>query len=137
MKYAMLHKIGATNWVPTNHKSTIATVLGRFIYVVGTKAKFDYGKAAVIAMLREICKELVTRKLTLEKLICSLEMEEGVEFAENEEEVGPEEGDEQEDGSGDDEQEAGPDEEEEAVASPTDGTNEDKDSDEDNSEFAD
>ncbi|XP_058757874.1 uncharacterized protein LOC131631113 [Vicia villosa] len=43
MKYAMLHKIGAINWVPINHKSTIATVLGRFIYVVGTKAKFDYG----------------------------------------------------------------------------------------------
>ncbi|XP_058768724.1 uncharacterized protein LOC131642498 [Vicia villosa] len=42
-KYAMLHKIGAANWVPTNHKSTISTVLGRFLYVVGTKAKFDYG----------------------------------------------------------------------------------------------
>ncbi|XP_058784318.1 uncharacterized protein LOC131659097 [Vicia villosa] len=27
MKYSMLHKIGAANWVPTNHKSTIATVL--------------------------------------------------------------------------------------------------------------
>ncbi|XP_058774874.1 uncharacterized protein LOC131649141 [Vicia villosa] len=43
IKYAMLHKIGAANWVPTNHKSTISTVLGRFLYVVGTKAKFDYG----------------------------------------------------------------------------------------------
>ncbi|XP_058784336.1 uncharacterized protein LOC131659118 [Vicia villosa] len=43
IKYAMLHKIGAANWVPINHKSTISTVLGRFIYDVGTKAKFDYG----------------------------------------------------------------------------------------------
>ncbi|XP_058760045.1 uncharacterized protein LOC131633348 [Vicia villosa] len=43
IKYAMLHKIGAANWVPKNHKSTISTVLGRFLYVVGTKAKFDYG----------------------------------------------------------------------------------------------
>ncbi|XP_058726179.1 uncharacterized protein LOC131597501 [Vicia villosa] len=43
IKYAMLHKLGAANWVPTNHKSTISTVLGRFLYVVGTKAKFDYG----------------------------------------------------------------------------------------------
>ncbi|XP_058783835.1 uncharacterized protein LOC131658569 [Vicia villosa] len=149
MKYAMLHKIGAANWVPTNHKSTIATILGRFIYVVGTKSKFNYGsyifektmkhagsfsvkgpkafpslicgitlnhypgilvendsvckresdfsfpyklfqgthvpdivmtsagtskertpagKAAVIAMLKETCKELETRKLTLENL---------------------------------------------------------------------
>ncbi|XP_058745964.1 uncharacterized protein LOC131618824 [Vicia villosa] len=38
IKYAMLHKIGAANWVPTNHKSSISTVLGRFMYVVGTKA---------------------------------------------------------------------------------------------------
>ncbi|XP_058741250.1 uncharacterized protein LOC131613613 [Vicia villosa] len=43
MNYAMLHKIGAANWVPTNHKSTVSTILGRFIYAVGTKAKFDYG----------------------------------------------------------------------------------------------
>ncbi|XP_058746561.1 uncharacterized protein LOC131619489 [Vicia villosa] len=42
IKYAMLHKIGAANWVPTNHKSTISTLLGRFMYDVGTKAKFDY-----------------------------------------------------------------------------------------------
>ncbi|XP_058747007.1 uncharacterized protein LOC131619996 [Vicia villosa] len=27
IKYAMLHKIGAANWVPTNHKSTISTIL--------------------------------------------------------------------------------------------------------------
>ncbi|XP_058784631.1 uncharacterized protein LOC131659459 [Vicia villosa] len=43
IKYAMLHKIGAANWIPTNHKSTISTVLGRFLYAVGTKEKFDYG----------------------------------------------------------------------------------------------
>ncbi|XP_050875173.1 uncharacterized protein LOC127078787 [Lathyrus oleraceus] len=158
VKYAMLHKIGAANWVPTNHKSTVAVMLGKFIYVVGTKAKFDYGsyifdqtlkhagsfsvkgpisfpslicgivfnqfpniltendsvkkrdspmsfnhklflgthvpdivmtsgetshvsnqpgKAAVIAMLKETCRELEARKLNLEKLISSLEMTEG------------------------------------------------------------
>ncbi|XP_050889827.1 uncharacterized protein LOC127095135 [Lathyrus oleraceus] len=158
VKYAMLHKIGVANWVPTNHKSTVAVMLGKFIYVVGTKAKFDYGsyifdqtlkhagsfsvkgpiafpslicgivlnqfpniltendsvkkrdnpmsfnhklflgihvpdivmtsgetsrvsnqpgKAAVIAMLKETCRELEARKLNLEKLISSLEMTEG------------------------------------------------------------
>ncbi|XP_050908677.1 uncharacterized protein LOC127122379 [Lathyrus oleraceus] len=158
VKYAMLHKIGAANWVPTNHKSTVVVMLGKFIYAVGTKAKFDYGsyifyqtlkhagsfsvkgpiafpslicgivlnqfpniltendsvkkrdspmsfnhklflgthvpdivmtsgetsrvsnqpgKAAVIAMLKETCRELEARKLNLEKLISSLEMNEG------------------------------------------------------------
>ncbi|XP_058774461.1 uncharacterized protein LOC131648748 [Vicia villosa] len=174
IKYAMLHKIGAANWVPTNHKSTVATVLGKFIYDVGTKTKFDYGtyifdqtmkhagiysvkgpiafpsiicgiivnqypnilsendvvckresalsfhyklfqgthgpeivttsagtskdstttsKAVVIEMLKETCKELESRKLGLEKLISSLEMDEGAEFAEADmDEQGEEEG---------------------------------------------
>ncbi|XP_058767280.1 uncharacterized protein LOC131640946 [Vicia villosa] len=162
IKYAMLHKIEAANWVPTNHKSTISTVLGRFLYDVGTKAKFDYGtyifdqtmkharsfsvkgpiafpsllcgiiltqypnilnehdvvckresplafiyklfqgthvpdivmtsaetsksgasasKAKVIAMLNETCKELEARKISLEKMISTLEMDENDEFA--------------------------------------------------------
>ncbi|XP_058775487.1 uncharacterized protein LOC131649745 [Vicia villosa] len=181
IKYAMLHKIGAANWVPTNHKSTISTVLGRFLYVVGTKAKLDYGtyifdqtmkhagsfsvkgqiafpsllcgiilnqypnilneydivcksesplafhyklfqgthvpdivmtsvgtsksgalarKEEVIAMLKETCKELEPRKISLEKMISTLEMDENEEFAdvvemadeaEQEKEVEPEE----------------------------------------------
>ncbi|XP_050902046.1 uncharacterized protein LOC127110447 [Lathyrus oleraceus] len=115
VKYAMLHKIGVANWVPTNHKSIVVVMLGKFIYAVGTKAKFDYGsyifdqtlkhagsfsvkgpiafpslicgetsrvsnqpgKAVVIAMLKETCRELEARKLNLENLISSLEMTEG------------------------------------------------------------
>ncbi|XP_050889391.1 uncharacterized protein LOC127094627 [Lathyrus oleraceus] len=158
VKYAMLHKIGPANWVPTNHKSTVAVMLGMFIYAVGTKANFDYGshifyqtlkhagsfsvkgpiafpslicgivlnqfpniltendsvkkrdnpmsfnhklflgthvpdivmtisetsrvsnqpgKAVVIAMLKETCRELEARKLNLEKLISTLKMTEG------------------------------------------------------------
>lgn len=42
LKYAVLHRIGATNWVPTNHTSNIATGLGKFIYIVGTKKLFDF-----------------------------------------------------------------------------------------------
>ena len=43
MKYAILHRIGAANWVPTNHTSTVATGLGKFLYVVGTKSTFNFG----------------------------------------------------------------------------------------------
>ncbi|XP_050908452.1 uncharacterized protein LOC127122089 [Lathyrus oleraceus] len=151
-------EIGVANWVTTNHKSTVAVMLGKFIYVVGTKAKFDHGsyifdqtlkharsfsvkgpiaflslicgivlnqfpniltendsvkkrdnpmsfnhklflgthvpdvvmttgetsrvssqpgKAVVIAMLKETCRELDASKLKLEKLINTLEMTEG------------------------------------------------------------
>ena len=43
VKYVVLHRVGAANWVSTNHTSTIATGLGKFIYIVGTKAMFDFG----------------------------------------------------------------------------------------------
>ena len=43
VKYAILNKIGVVNWVPTNHTSTIATNLGKFLYSVGTKVDFDFG----------------------------------------------------------------------------------------------
>ncbi|XP_058741115.1 uncharacterized protein LOC131613463 [Vicia villosa] len=129
IKYEMLHKIGAANWVLTNHKSTISTMLGRFLYAVGTKAKFDYGayifdqtmkhagsfsikgpiafpsllsdivmtsvetsksgasvsKAEVIAILKETCKELEARKMSLEQMLRTLEMDENEEFADIEE----------------------------------------------------
>ncbi|XP_050889626.1 uncharacterized protein LOC127094909 [Lathyrus oleraceus] len=39
VKYVILRKIGAANWVPTNHIFTIANTLGRFIFAVGTKAE--------------------------------------------------------------------------------------------------
>ncbi|KAL5133608.1 hypothetical protein HKD37_03G006903 [Glycine soja] len=43
VKYAILHRIGAANWVPTNHTSTVATGLGKFLCAVGTKSKFNFG----------------------------------------------------------------------------------------------
>ncbi|XP_050919244.1 uncharacterized protein LOC127136765 [Lathyrus oleraceus] len=85
VKYAILHKIGTANWVPTNHISTIANTLGRFIFVVGTKMNFDYAsKVGTITELKETCKELgegirvaTTRKQSLEALIASLEQTAG------------------------------------------------------------
>jgi len=43
VKYALLHRIGAANWVPTNHTSTITAGLGMFIYMIGTETKFNFG----------------------------------------------------------------------------------------------
>ncbi|KAK2451769.1 hypothetical protein QL285_010794 [Trifolium repens] len=43
IKYAILNRIGAANWVPTTHSSTIATSLAKFVYAVGTGANVDYG----------------------------------------------------------------------------------------------
>ncbi|KEH29249.1 transmembrane protein, putative [Medicago truncatula] len=42
VKYVILNRIAATNWFPTTHSSYIGTWLGKFIYVVGSKAKMDF-----------------------------------------------------------------------------------------------
>lgn len=43
VKYAILHRIGTANWVPTNHTSTVATGLGKFLFAVGTQLNFNFG----------------------------------------------------------------------------------------------
>ncbi|KAK2368216.1 hypothetical protein QL285_081425 [Trifolium repens] len=43
VKFAILNRIGAINWVPTTHSSTIATSLAKFVYAIGTGADVDYG----------------------------------------------------------------------------------------------
>ncbi|XP_058774620.1 uncharacterized protein LOC131648903 [Vicia villosa] len=72
MRYAMLHKIGAANWVPTNHKSTIAIVLGRFIYTVGTKAKFDYGTYIFEQTMKHAGSLSIKGPIAFPSLICGI-----------------------------------------------------------------
>jgi histone H3/H4 len=47
VKYAILNRIGAINWFPTTHSSTIATGLARFIYSIGTGTDADYGSCNI------------------------------------------------------------------------------------------
>ncbi|XP_058749537.1 uncharacterized protein LOC131622521 [Vicia villosa] len=72
IKYSMLHKIGAANWVPTNHKSTISTVLGKFLYTVGTKAKFDYGTYIFYQTMKHACSFSVKGPIAFPSLICGI-----------------------------------------------------------------
>ncbi|XP_050915814.1 uncharacterized protein LOC127130899 [Lathyrus oleraceus] len=72
VKYAMLHKIGANNWVPTNHKSTIVVMLGKFIYVVGTKANFDYGSYIFDQTLKHAGSFSVKGPIAFPSLICGI-----------------------------------------------------------------
>ncbi|XP_057418653.1 uncharacterized protein LOC130712854 [Lotus japonicus] len=43
VKYALLNRIGAANWLPTNHFSHISIGLAKLIYLIGTKTPFDFG----------------------------------------------------------------------------------------------
>ena len=43
VKYAILHKIGAANWAPSSHTSSVPASMARLIYAVGTKSPMDFG----------------------------------------------------------------------------------------------
>jgi hypothetical protein len=43
VKYAILNRIGASNWTPTNHGSGITHILAKMIYLIGTKRKLNFG----------------------------------------------------------------------------------------------
>ncbi|XP_050895490.1 uncharacterized protein LOC127102120 [Lathyrus oleraceus] len=71
-KYAILHKIGAANWVPTNHISTIANTLGRFIFAVGTKVKFDYGRFMFDQIIKHATTNAVKLPIAFPFMICGI-----------------------------------------------------------------
>ncbi|KAK2354968.1 hypothetical protein QL285_092426 [Trifolium repens] len=43
VKYAILNRIGAANWAPTNHGSGITPMLAKVIFLIGTKKKLNFG----------------------------------------------------------------------------------------------
>ncbi|XP_050909546.1 uncharacterized protein LOC127123367 [Lathyrus oleraceus] len=69
IKYAILHKIGAAIWVPTNHISIIANTLGRFIFTVGTKVKFDYGRYMFDQIIKHATTNAVKLPITFSSMI--------------------------------------------------------------------
>lgn len=43
VKYGILNKIGASNWVLTNHSSSETSALAKLIFLIGTKVELDFG----------------------------------------------------------------------------------------------
>ncbi|MCI15255.1 envelope-like protein, partial [Trifolium medium] len=111
---AILNKIAATNWVPTTHSSNVAKALGKFIYVVGTKASIILEQHPDILVGADSpCRRIgrltvdkkllsgthveadVERKSQIDRVIEALKAEEEVDHAE-----GEEDGQEEEEASG-------------------------------------
>ncbi|XP_050915983.1 uncharacterized protein LOC127131089 [Lathyrus oleraceus] len=107
-----------------NHKLFLGTHVPDIVITSGETSRVSnqLGKASVIAMFKETCRELEARKLNLEKLISSLEMTEGDVLAD---------GGEFGEAAAVAEEAERQGEEGEADASPDDGTNDDADSDSD------
>ncbi|XP_050875114.1 uncharacterized protein LOC127078725 [Lathyrus oleraceus] len=72
VKYAILHRIGTANWIPTYHTSTIFTSLGKFIYAVGTRIAFDFGKYIFEQVLKQAFSTAVKMPICFQSLICGI-----------------------------------------------------------------
>ncbi|MCI25855.1 envelope-like protein, partial [Trifolium medium] len=72
VKYAILNKIAAINWVPTTHSSDVATGLGRFIYAVGTKTPFDFGSYIFDQTIQHAKSLAVKMPIAFPTLLCSI-----------------------------------------------------------------
>ncbi|XP_058726054.1 uncharacterized protein LOC131597367 [Vicia villosa] len=72
VKYAILHRVGAANWVPTQHKSTISAVLGKFIFAIGTKTKVDYGTYIFEQTIKHAGSYSVKGPTAFPSLICGI-----------------------------------------------------------------
>ncbi|CAJ2648306.1 unnamed protein product [Trifolium pratense] len=72
VKYAILNRIGSTNWVPTKHATNVATNLGRFIYAVGTKVDYDYGTFIFDQTIKHIRSTAVKMPIVFPSLLCGI-----------------------------------------------------------------
>ena len=72
VKYAILNRIGAANWVPTSHSSDIATSLGKFIYAIGTKTKVDFGRYIFDPTMKHAKTDAVKFPIDFPTLLCSI-----------------------------------------------------------------
>ncbi|PNX55335.1 envelope-like protein, partial [Trifolium pratense] len=73
--YAILNRVSAHNWVPTTHSGDVARGLGKFIYIVGTKAKFDYGTYFFHETLSHAMTYAVEKPVAFPTLLCNVILE--------------------------------------------------------------
>ncbi|KAK2352213.1 hypothetical protein QL285_096526 [Trifolium repens] len=75
VKYAMLNRIAATNWVPTTHSSDVATELGRLIFAVGTHKRINMGKFIFDQTIKHAKSTAVKLPIAFPTLLCDLILE--------------------------------------------------------------
>ena len=72
IKYAILNRIAAVNWFPTTHSSDVATRLGRFIYVIGSKTKVDFGAYIFEQTMKHAKTDVIKFRIAFATLLCSI-----------------------------------------------------------------
>ncbi|XP_057443586.1 uncharacterized protein LOC130735691 [Lotus japonicus] len=72
VKYAILNHIGAANWAPTTHNSDISSGLAKLIYLIGTKAQFDFGEYVFAQTMKHADTFAVKLPIGFPCLLCGI-----------------------------------------------------------------
>ena len=72
VKYAILNRIVVVNWVPTTHSSDVAIGLGKFIYVVGSKSKMNFGTYIFEQTMKHAKTNAIRFPIPFPTLLCSI-----------------------------------------------------------------
>ena len=72
VKYAILNRIGAVNWVPTTHSSDVTTGLGKFIYDVGSKSKMDFSTYIFAQTMKHTKTDAIRFSIAFPTLLCGI-----------------------------------------------------------------
>jgi len=75
VKYAILDQIAAINWIPTTHSSDVATGLGKFIYLIGTKTKMNIGKYVFEQTVKHAKNDVVKCPIAFPTLLCGITLD--------------------------------------------------------------
>jgi hypothetical protein len=69
VKYVILNRIGAANWVPTTHSSDVATNMAKLIYSIGTQTKINIGTFSFEQTLRHGRSEAIKLQIAFPTLL--------------------------------------------------------------------
>ena len=72
VKYEILHNVSTINWVPTYHTSIVSISLHKFIFVVGTRRRFNYGKYIFDQILKHATSTATKMPICFPTLICGI-----------------------------------------------------------------
>ncbi|KEH32869.1 envelope-like protein, putative [Medicago truncatula] len=72
VKYVILNRIGAANWIPTTDTLDIATGLAKFIYAVDTRVKMNFGRYIFDQTIRHAKTDAVRLPIAFPSLLCSI-----------------------------------------------------------------
>lgn len=72
MMYALLHKIGITNWCSSSHKSGLFISLATLIYQIGTQSEFSYGVLVFNLIKHHIGSKALWLPICYPRLICGI-----------------------------------------------------------------